>query len=110
MTLLVAGVTLAEAAGAIVGAQLRASVRRQFLATTAASALIAVALSLPEASMPAVIALCFLMGMVHPLRAALIQREASDQVRARAASIASAVDKAVATVGLIWAGVLPQRK
>jgi hypothetical protein len=38
-----------------------------------------------------------------------IQRLSSDDVRARAASMTSAIDKAVATIGLVAAGVMPRR-
>jgi hypothetical protein len=66
--------------------------------------------SIPNAFVPGVVALCFLMGLAYPLRAASIQRVAADRVRARAASLASACDKALATVALVAAGWLPIRR
>ena len=40
---------------------------------------------------------------------AAIQRVAADTVRARAASLASAFDKALTTVALLGVGVMPRR-
>jgi len=45
---------------------------------------------------------------VQQLRAAAIQRGAADHVRARAASVASACDKAAATIALVVAGSVPR--
>ena len=56
-----------------------------------------------------VVALAFLSGVAHPLRAAAMQRMAADAMRARAASIASACDKACATIALLAAGVRRRR-
>ena len=44
------------------------------------------------------------------VRAAALQRVASDDMRARAASIASACDKACATAALVLAGRMPRRR
>jgi hypothetical protein len=109
MTMLVAVITLAEAAGSAVAAYLPASVRSQMVLATFGAAATVAALALPAAFLPAVVALSFLMGIAHPLRAAAIQRLAADHVRARAASIASACDRALVTVALVCAGSLPKR-
>jgi hypothetical protein len=67
-------------------------------------------LAQPPALLPAVVALAFLLGLAHPLRAAAIQRLATDSVRARAASIASACDKACDTLALTLAGFSGRRR
>ena len=61
--------------------------------------------AVPSTLVPVVIALEFLLGLAHPLRAAAVQRLAGEGVRARAASLASACDKACDTVALILAGI-----
>jgi hypothetical protein len=61
-----------------------------------------------QALLPAVVALSFLFGVAYPLRAAAIQRLAVDRMRARAASTASAFDKAFTAIGLVCAGLLPR--
>jgi predicted MFS family arabinose efflux permease len=109
MTMIVAGLTLAEAAGSVLGGYVPSSVRCQWILGGLGVAITAVALALPAAFLPAVVALCFMLGLALPLRAAVIQRHTADDVRARAASFASACDKALATIGLIGAGVLPRR-
>jgi hypothetical protein len=68
------------------------------------------ALTIPEALVPATIALSFGTGVLHPLRAATIQRIATDGVRARAASVASACDMALSTLFLLLAGTWLPRK
>ncbi len=65
-------------------------------------------LALPAMFVPALVALSCLEGVVEPLRAAAIQRVAADHVRARAASVASACDKAAATIALVVAGSVPR--
>ena len=67
-------------------------------------------LALPAVFVPAAVALSLLMGVAQPLRAAAIQRVAADDIRARAASVASACDKAAATIALVCAGSLPRRR
>ena len=59
----------------------------------------------PPAFLAVVVALAFLAGVAHPLRAGAMQRLAADTMRARAASIASACDKACDTIMLLVAGV-----
>jgi hypothetical protein len=109
VTLLVALITLANAAGSALATRLPAA------STPAAAAigslLVAIALAIPAALVPATIALSFGTGVLHPLRAAAIQRLASDGVRARAASAANAFDMALSTLFLLLAGsVLARRK
>jgi MFS family permease len=108
-TLLVAIVTLAEACGAILAKRLAATLRMQVvLAVTGTSVLLA-ALLQPWIFLPAVACASLVLGVAEPLRATAIQRMSADHVRARAASMASALDKAIATVALLAVGVLPRR-
>ena len=67
-------------------------------------------LALPAAFYPVVFALSFLVGVAEPLRAAAIQRLAADEVRAQAASAASACDKALLIIGLPAAGAWRRRQ
>ncbi len=83
-----------------------AGVRMQLAFAAAGSVLVVAALTIPGALVPATIALSFGTGVLHPLRAAAIQRLASDGVRARAASAASACDMALSTLFLLLAGTL----
>jgi MFS family permease len=108
MTMLVAVITLAEAVGAAVAARLAPSVRSQMVLGGLGATVAIAGLALPALFVPAVIALSCLEGVVQPLRAAAIQRVAADNVRARAASVASACDKAAATIALVVAGSLPR--
>jgi Major Facilitator Superfamily len=110
ITVFVAIITLAEAAGSAAAAHLGASVKNQMILAALGAAAAVAGIALPAAFVPAVVALAFLTGVAHPLRAAAIQRVAADHVRARAASIASACDKAAATIALVWAGSLPRRR
>jgi len=110
MTMLVAVITLAEAMGAAVAARLAPSVRSQMVLVGLGAVVAVAGLALPAWFVPAVIALSWLQGIVEPLRAAAIQRVAADHVRARAASVASACDKAAATIALVVAGALPRRR
>jgi hypothetical protein len=108
MTMLVAVITLAEAMGAAVAARLAPSVRSQMVLGGLGAAVAIAGFALPALFVPAVIALSCLEGVVAPLRAAAIQRVAADHVRARAASVASACDKAAATIALVVAGSVPR--
>ena len=111
VTLLVALITLADAIGSAVATRLPAvGARVQLVAAAIGSLLVAVALTLPAALVPATIALSFATGVLHPLRAAAIQRLASDGVRARAASAASACDMAISTIFLLLAGGVLARR
>jgi hypothetical protein len=108
ITMLVAVITLAEAMGAAVAARLAPSVRSQMVLGGLGAAVAIAGLALPALFVPAVVALSCLVGVVEPLRAAAIQRLAADHVRARAASVASACDKAAATIALVVAGSVPR--
>jgi hypothetical protein len=109
-TILVAIITLAEAAGSAIAGQLAASMKSQMILAGFGAAAAIAGLALPAAFVPMVVALSFLIGIAQPLRAAAIQRAAADHVRARAASVASACDKAAATVALVLAGSLPRQR
>lgn len=105
MTMLVAVITLAEAAGSALAVRLPgASIGAQAMLAAAGVVLIGVATTLPAAFLRVVVALSFLVGVAAPLRAAAIQRLAADSVRARAASVASACDMAFSTIALPLAG------
>jgi hypothetical protein len=110
MSTLVAIVTGAEAAGSMLAVRLAAGTRIQIGLAGLGAVVITAAFTLPAAFTPAVVGLSFLFGVAYPLRAAAIQRLAADRTRARAASIASALDKGLTSVGLVWAGLLPRRR
>jgi len=110
MTMFVAAITLAEALGSAVAGRLDATVKNQLVLAALGAAAFLAGLALSVAFVPAIVALSFLMGIAQPLRAAAIQRVVGDQVRARAASVASACDKATATIALLVAGSLPRRR
>ncbi len=103
-TVLVALVTLAEAAGAAAARRATANLRTQLVLAGVGLVLILTAVTSAAAFIPVTIALSFVLGLAEPLRATAIQRLAADAMRARAASIASACDKAIATVALVVAG------
>ena len=107
-TVLVAIITIAEAAGAFLAARLVASGRSQFVLALSGTAMLAAVLLAPRAFLAAVVGTSFLLGIAEPLRAVAIQRVTADHVRARAASIASACDKGIGTMALILAGLLPR--
>ncbi len=105
MTLLVATLTLAEAAGSMVAARLPAlGVRSQALLASWGVVALSLVVFQPRALWPAAAGVAFLLGLVHPLRAAAIQRLVADGVRARAASIANACDKVCDTLAVGLAG------
>jgi hypothetical protein len=106
--MLVAAVTLAEAGGALAGARFAGGLRMQWILMGLGMAISASSLAAPALIPGALVALCFLMGLLYPLRASSIQYVVGDGLRARAASLASACDKAIATVGLLAAGILPR--
>lgn len=110
LTMLVAVITLAEAAGAAAAARLAPSVRSQMILAGMGAAVAMTGITFPAMFVPAVVALSLFEGVAQPLRAAAIQRVAADHVRARAASMASACDKAAATIALVVAGSLPRRR
>ena len=105
VTVLVAVITLAEAAGAALAAQLSgADVRGPWLLAAGGVALAGATVGLPSGMLIAAVALSFILGLVHPLRATLLQRAAADHARARVASLASACDMASSAIALSWAG------
>jgi MFS family permease len=109
ITTLVALITLADAAGSACAMRLHATGARVQVALAAAGAILAAAaLIWPAALVPATIVLAFGTGLSHPMRAAAIQRMATDDMRARAASAASACDMAFSTLFLLLAGSLVQ--
>jgi hypothetical protein len=110
LSMLVAIVTCAEAAGSMLAAHLAAGSRSQIGLASLGAIVTMAAFTLPAAFTPAVVALSFLFGVAYPLRAAAIQRLAADRMRARAASTASAFDKAFGSAGLLGAGLLPRRR
>ena len=109
MTLLVAAITLVEAAGAFLSRYLPANESMQWLILTLGVVVAATPLVTSSAFLPAVVGLSLLTGVAEPLRASAIQQAAADHVRAQAASWASAIDKGLSTVALFTAGVLPRR-
>ncbi len=111
MTILVAIVTLAEAVGSMLAMRLGSggmATQRALVGLGVVS--IPVAATVPSAFVPVVIALAFLEGAAHPLRAVAIQRAVPDGVRARAASLASACDMAVSLIALPLAGMWQSRR
>jgi hypothetical protein len=111
LTVLVAAMALAEAAGSALAVRMPpAGVRAQLLLAGGGVAGILAVFAVPSTLVPVVIALEFLLGLAHPLRAAAVQRLAGEGVRARAASLASACDKACDTVALILAGITHRRR
>ena len=111
MTLLLALITLADATGSVLAAKLPAvGVRTQVAIAALGSLPVAAALAIPGALVPVTVALSFATGALHPLRAAAIQRMASDGIRARAASAASACDMALSTIFLLFAGGVLARR
>lgn len=111
VTLLVAALTAAEAGGCALASRLPfTTVREQIQLTAFGSILFGIALAVPAYLPLVALALAFLEGVAQPLRAAAIQRLASDSVRARVASAASACDMAVSTIVLPLAGVWRSRR
>ena len=111
MSVLVAAITLAEAAGAATAIRLAwSSVRAQWTLLSAGVLMGTMVLTWPSRLLPAVVGLSFLAGVAEPLRAAAIQRATSDGWRARAASAASACDMLLSTLTLLLAGVWRTRR
>lgn len=107
VTIIVALITLADAAGSTLAMRLPpAGVRTQVALAATGAILAGVALTSPALVAPIVIALSFATGVSHPLRAATIQRMATDGMRARAASAANACDMAFSTIVLLLAGTM----
>jgi hypothetical protein len=111
LTVIVAAIALAEAAGSAVATRVpTGGVRAQVLLAAIGSVLAVVALAAPTLVVAAAPALAFLHGLSHPLRATLVQRAASEHTRARMASLANACDMAVSTIALPLAGGLARRR
>jgi hypothetical protein len=111
VTLLVAVIALADAAGSTLAMRMpTARPRVQIAVAAIGSLIVAVALTIPAALVPATVALSFATGVLHPLRVAAIQQLATDGIRARAASAASAFDMALSTLFLLLAGGLLARR
>lgn len=111
MTMLVAAITLVEAAGSAAATRLPAAgARAQAIIAALGGLTLAVGLTLPAAFLFAVFALSFLLGLAVPLRSAAIQRLSADDVRAQAASTASACDMALSTIALPAAGLWRRRR
>ncbi len=105
MTILVALITLAEAAGSALAARCSAvGIRGQAMLAVVGVVLVGAGVAFPATFLFVVVTLSFLTGVALPLRAAAIQRLAADTVRARAASVASACDMALSTIILPLAG------
>jgi MFS family permease len=111
LTALVAAITLAEAAGSATAGRIGArGARQQLMLAAAGVALCAIAFAAPPLFQAAVVGLSFLIGLAEPLRDTAIQRAAPDGARARAASLASACDMALAAVALPLAGLRARRR
>jgi hypothetical protein len=111
LTLLVAALTAAEAAGSAVAAHLSAATARLLSIFAGAGAAVAMTAIVVPSTLPlSALALAFLAGVAEPLRATAIQRLIADHARARAASVASACDMVVSTIMLPLAGVWRNRR
>ena len=111
VAVLVAALTLAEAAGSMLAVRMPRSRGRSQVALAATGVLlVAAALVVPSMFLAVTVLLQFLVGLAQPLRAAAIQRLAADGVRARAASLANACDMAASTIMLPLAGVWQSRR
>jgi len=101
LTAVVAAITLAEAAGAALAGRVRGiGVGHLWLGLTVGAAVAATTAGWPSGVLVAAVALSFVHGLMHPLRATLLQRGAADHARARVASLASACDVACSAVAM----------
>jgi len=106
LTVLVALITAAEAAGAAISLRVPAADGRgQLILATIGALVTGIGVMVPAAFQAAVVALAFLEGVGEPLRSAAIQRAAHDGMRARAASTARACDMLFSTIALPLAGI-----
>lgn len=106
VTLLAAALTAAEAGGVALATRLPFATLRHQVEVTALGVVLSMAAIAWPPCLPAVASiLAFLLGVALPLRAAAIQRLATDHIRARAASAASACDMAVSVLLLPLAGL-----
>ena len=105
LTLAVGAMTLAEAAGAFVAARTSGcGSRALWLLASGGVATFGAVLALPSGILVAAVVSSFILGLMHPLRATLLQRETVDCARARVASMASACDVAFASIAVFLAG------
>jgi MFS family permease len=110
VTGLVAAITLGEAAGAWLAARAWQSDGRHLGLLAFGAAAVAVPLFFLAGAPVTAVALAVVLGLISPLRAAALQRAASDGARARIASLASACDMACTTLGLLAAGAWSARR
>jgi MFS family permease len=111
VTLLVATFTAAEAAGSALASRLpQLRPGRQMPFTMIGGILLFTAALSSQILATAAVGLAFLAGLLEPLRAAAIQRLASDDIRARAASAASACDMTLTAILLPLAGMWRTRR
>ena len=111
ITLLVAAITLAEAAGSALAARVPpGGARSQVALAAAGAAFFAAGLALPSVFTGMVLVLSFMDGLSGPLRVTAIQRVSADGARARMASLASVCDMAVSTIALPLAGLARARR
>jgi Major Facilitator Superfamily len=106
LTAIVAVITLAEACGAMIASYLPARPRLLVTLCALGGVVTLAGTAWPILLPVAAIALSLLSGVAEPLRAAAIQALVADTARARAASLASAADKALTTIGLAAAGLV----
>ena len=111
VTIVVAAITLAEAAGAAVAAKRSAGGSRGlWLLAIASAAIFGAALARASGILIPAMVSSFALGLMHPLRATLLQRETVDSARARVASMASACDVAFASIAVSVVGGLRQKR
>jgi hypothetical protein len=105
VTIIVAAITVAEAAGAAIAARLSAAtVRGQWLLVGCGAMVIGTSAVIPWSVATSAVALSIILGLALPLRATLLQRLSADRTRARVASLASACDMACSALALSLAG------
>ena len=101
----------APAAGAAVAARIPACGSRGLsLLAAGGVATFSAALLLDSGLLAAAVMTAFILGLMHPLRATLLQRETIDSARARIASAASACDVAFSSIAVSLAGGWRQRR
>lgn len=111
VTIFVAALTAAEAAGCALAARLPTGRAQTQLHLAAFGSILFAAAMLAPAFLPLVALVhALLLGIAQPLRAAAIQRIASDDMRARVASAASACDMISSVLLLPLAGVWRSRR
>jgi hypothetical protein len=110
-TIQVSIMVLAEAAGSAFAARVpERGATQQIVFAVAGAVACTLALTWPAALPGAAVILSLLTGLAEPLRDAAIQRVASDDARARAASLAKACDMLCSTLLLPLAGVWGSRR